>query len=105
MGVAEQASMALITSIIALLTMIPLGVQEATCGVIGNCIGANKVNLARRFFSLILKINSFVVFTISVILIVARDQIIGFFTKDAAVMAIVHQVLALLSIVFIFEGT
>ena len=56
-GVPEQAAQVMITSISHILFMVPLGVQEATCGIIGNCVGGNNVPLAVRFFHLIAKIN------------------------------------------------
>ena len=105
MGVAEQASMAIITSIGAAISMIPLGVQEATCGVIGNCIGANRVGLARRFYNLIFRMNALVIITISTVLILTRDAVIDFFTKDEEVKAIVSQVLILLALAYCFQGT
>lgn len=85
--------------------MAPLGLQEATCSLIGNCIGANNVKLARRFFLLTFKINTLVVLTISLTILFARHSIIRLYTEDARVHEIVAPVLILLSLNFFFDGT
>ena len=53
LGVTELACQIIIMNMAATLFMVPLGIQEATCGIIGNCIGANNVPLAKRFFNMI----------------------------------------------------
>ena len=73
LGVVELASQTINFNMIALLFMIPLGIQEATCAIIGNCIGANNVPLAKRFFSMINKIITIAVLVISVVTFVARE--------------------------------
>ena len=62
--------------------MTPLGIQEASCGIIGNCIGANNVDLASRFFYLITKVNFFIVLILSLTVLFGRYQIVAFFTED-----------------------
>lgn len=51
-SIEAQAVQTIVTSGCAILFEIPLGYQEATCAIIGNCIGANNVPLARRFMRL-----------------------------------------------------
>ena len=80
LGVAEQGSQALCSIIGAVLFMAPVGVQEATCAIIGNCVGANNVPLAKHFFWLILKINSVLVLLISSLVFFGRYTLIKFFT-------------------------
>ena len=53
MGVQDLAAITIFDEITAMLFMFPLGFQEATCSIIGNCIGANNVPLARNFFKFI----------------------------------------------------
>ena len=72
MGVPQQASQTMVASINYLLIMAPMGVQEASTGLIGNCIGADNVQLAKRFFSLIGKINTIMVAILSLTTVVAR---------------------------------
>ena len=82
LGVPEQASQVLVASLNSILFMAPLGVQEATTALVGNCIGANNVPLAKRFFSLIYKINTLMCITLSTITFFARWQIVAFFTAE-----------------------
>ena len=104
MGVVEQASFTMLTTIGAILFMAPLGIQEATCAIIGNCIGANNVPLAKRFFRLICKVNLAVVISLSLLVATARHQIVAFYTNDEAVRQIVSQVLIVLAVNFTSDG-
>ena len=51
-SIEAQAVQTLVTSGCAILFEIPLGYQEATCAIIGNCIGANNVPLAKKYMRL-----------------------------------------------------
>ena len=48
MGVNEQAAVVISLSINTLVFMIPMGMQEAFCALIGNEIGANNPKLAKK---------------------------------------------------------
>ena len=74
--------MTLVSSLGGTLITIPLGIQEATSGIIGNCIGSNNVPLAKRFFSLITKVNSVLLVVICTLLFSFRSQIVYFYTAD-----------------------
>ena len=82
----------------------PFGIQEATCAVIGNCIGANNVSLAKRFFKLALLVNLIVSLALSLITLFLREQISKIFTDDIEVREMVSYVLILLSFNFLFDG-
>ena len=73
LGVVELASIATVYSYSTLLFMIALGIQEGTCTLIGNCIGANNVPLAKRFYYLIAKITTAVVLLLSLITLFFRE--------------------------------
>ena len=88
----------------ATLFMVPLGIQEATCGIIGNCIGANNVPLAKRFFNMI-NVFTFICIAIMCITVgLARHQIAAIFTEDEEVRRVTTNVLILLASFFIFDG-
>ena len=53
--------------------MISLGIQEATCGIIGNCIGAHNVPLAKRFFSVITKFTMATIMVLSLFILLGRE--------------------------------
>ena len=82
LGVVEQAAMTIITSVQFFLLQISMGMQEAMSGIIGNCVGANKVVLAKRFFDLILKVSIFKLLLIGIIIVMLRAQITSLFTND-----------------------
>ena len=104
LGVTSLASMTVINSVGATLFMVPLGIQEATCGIIGNCIGANNVPLAKRFFSVITRFTMATILILSITTFFAREQIIAFYTEDAEVQAICVRVFALMACMFAFDG-
>ena len=52
--------------------MVPISMAQASSALIGNCIGANNVELAKRFYSLILKVAIPLVVTMAMIPIFAR---------------------------------
>ena len=93
LGVAELAAATIMHSMYTTLIMIPLGVQEATSALIGNCIGANNVTLAKRFN----RMNSLfaVVVVVSMALFVgfARNEIPTWFTTDEEVIQIATMAL------------
>ena len=85
LGVVPLASYTICVSVATSLMMITLGVQEATCGIIGNCIGAHNVPLAKRFFSVITKFTMATILIMSTIIFFARQQIVAFYTADEEV--------------------
>ena len=88
----------------AMLFMVPLGIQEATCGVIGNCIGADNVPLAKRFFSIITKFTISIVTAMGLMTYFARNKIAAFYTEEESVQALCSQVLIITSCLFLFDG-
>ena len=57
-GIIEQAVNVITFNVISQLFMIPLGMQEASCALIGNEIGANNPKLAKKYFKVISTIAS-----------------------------------------------
>ena len=82
LGVVELASQTISINVLATLYMVVTGIQEATCSLIGNSIGANNVPLAKRFFKLIMTYTTFFVAIASLILFLFRKQIGSIFTDD-----------------------
>ena len=88
LGVTELASQTLCINVTAMLFMVPLGIQEATCGLVGNCIGANNVPLAKRFFRIITKFTITIVTAMCLMTYFARYQIVAFYTEEESVQAL-----------------
>ena len=82
LGVLPLASQTIFVQVCSTLFQIPVGIQEATCGIIGNCIGANNVPLAKRFFKLITTFSVVIIILMSIIVICTHTQIIEIFTDD-----------------------
>ena len=56
-GVREQATYIIVLTVESTIFEVPLATGEASCALIGNCIGANIVQLAKRFFQMTWIIN------------------------------------------------
>ena len=55
LGLAEQVAQVVVFQVGTVMVMVAWGISEVTAGIIGNCIGAQNVQLAKRFISLIAK--------------------------------------------------
>ena len=105
LGVLELASQTIYIQVIATMFMVPLGINEATTGIIGNCIGAGNVPLAKRFFKLITCVTESLILTLSAISLLFRKQITGCFTDDPELAEMTQTVLIVCACVFLFDGT
>ena len=73
LGVKEQATQVILFNICAQVFMVPQGMQEAACAIIGNEIGANNVRLARRYYRVISTIAAVVTIAIALVLYIFRE--------------------------------
>ena len=62
--------------------MIPLGIVDASTGIVGNCIGSGNVPLAKRFFEFSTKVNTMVVALCCLVLATCRTQIASVYTDN-----------------------
>ena len=85
LGVVEQAANVISFNVIAQLFMVPLGMQEASCALIGNEIGANNPQLARKYFRVISTIALLCQVAICLFLGLGRKFIASIFTDEARV--------------------
>ena len=49
-SVTDQAVNTILLNLIAIMFMVPMGIQSAACAIIGEQIGANRVSEARAYF-------------------------------------------------------
>ena len=84
--------------------MVPLGILQATCAVVGNSIGANRVDLAWSFFWLILQMSIAVYSVISVTLIYVRMPLVDLLTQDEEVRSITSPVFLFITFSFFCDG-
>ena len=97
--------MALYVTISDFFWQLPVGIQETTCTLVGNCIGANNVAPAKRFFNMTFKFYFLMAICVSLTTFVARHQIVAVFTEDEQVRAIVSQAMIIFSVNFIFDSS
>ena len=88
----------------ATLFMVPLGLQEATCAIIGNCIGSNNVPLAKRYFKMINYLTLAVIATICLATGMGNELIASAFTDDEEVYRITSNVILFMACYFSFDG-
>lgn len=89
---------------ISFLFMFPLGMQEATCALIGNAIGANNVPLAKRIFKLTLNITLSVNCLIVATLILLRHQVSRIFSTDEDLIEMILPLVIITACNFYADG-
>ena len=85
LGVTELACNTVVFSIAAFFYMVTLGISEAACAIIGNCIGAGNVPLAKRFFTIITKVEIVAILVVASIIFFLRTQISASYTSEPEV--------------------
>ena len=84
--------------------MVPLGMQEASCAIIGNEIGANNVALAKKYYKIVSTLAGVTLLVISLGCFFGRVGITTLFTNEPAVHALTVQVMPILSLQYLFDG-
>lgn len=84
--------------------MVPLGMQEASCAIIGNEIGANNVYLAKKYYKIVSTIAGATLLVISLAVFFGRQAVSDLFTGEPAVNALTVTVMPILSLQFLFDG-
>ena len=104
LGVEEQAAQTVIYIVFTTLSMVSVGFSESTGAIIGNCMGANNVPLAKRFFSLTTKASFSTFVILSTLLVSFRGQVVRFYTMDEQLHDLIMPVLALVALSIQFYG-
>ena len=99
-----MASMTAILSFRLTLFMFAVSVGESASTLIGNCIGANNVPLAKRFYSMTGAFTIGFTVTLSLISFYANEQLASLITNEKEVKDTVKEMLILVSIVFVFDA-
>ena len=103
-GVVDQATFTIIANICVQIFMVPVGLREAACVVVGNSIGENNSMLGWRYYKLITAITLFYCTVFSIILIVLREQIAAIYTNEQSVLALLEKTLPLVGMKYIMDG-
>ena len=83
---------------------IPLSYQEATAAIIGNCIGANNVPLAIRFYKLSSWITAITVVLLQLVILFGRNAIATYFLASKEAQQMAESVLVVIGVMFFFDG-
>ena len=81
----NQAVNTILVTLIAIMFMIPVGIQSAACALVGEQIGANQVVNARAYFKLMSFFVLGIILVVQAIFYFAKGPIVKLFTNDAAV--------------------
>ena len=104
LGITEQAANVILFNVVAVFYMIPLGMQEASCALIGNEIGANNPKLAKKYYKVISTITFLCLIVICLLMGFGRKIIASVFTDDIKVQNMTASVLIVLSVTILFDG-
>ena len=103
-GVNEQAANVVAFNVLAQVFMIPLGMQEASCAIIGIEIGANNVPLAKRYASVISTIAFCTIIGIALLLYYFSVSIAALFSEDPDVFNLTIKAIQILAILHLADG-
>ena len=94
----------MVTSGVAIFCEVPIGLSEATASLIGNSIGANNVNLGKKFLKITAIFSLGAVTCITLCLGLGRHQIAAVFGLTGEVADLASQLLIIVAIGFFFDG-
>ena len=100
-SVTDQACNTILLMIIAIMFMVPMGIQSAACAIIGEQIGANRVPLAKEYFRLMSIMTLIMLLIIQVIFYFLKEPIVRVFTEDPAVAELADSCVFIILLAFI----
>ena len=103
-SVEAQAVQTTVTSVYALIYTIPASYQEATAAIIGNCIGANNVPLAERFYILSSLITAISVVFLQFVIFFGRNAIATYYLVSDEAQQTAELIFFLIALTFFFDG-
>lgn len=100
-SVTDQAVNTILLMLIAIMFMVPMGIQSAACAIIGEQIGANRVPLAKEYFRLMAVITIMMLFLVQTLVYFGRKPIVRVFTEDPAVAELADSCVFVIILAFI----
>ena len=97
LGVVEQASCILIMQICALSYQVAIGLEQASCTLIGRQIGKGDVPKAKQFYKTFQRITAAMVATTSLLVYFFKEKIVSLFTGDQSVQSTAASVIWIIS--------
>ena len=103
-GTTEQAAYIITVACSSVFFEVPLGTAEASCALIGNCIGAGNVPLARRFYKLTAIVAMCEAITLAILTFFGRRAIAEFYSTNLAVQEMAAKLLMINSFTFFCDA-
>ena len=100
-SVTDQAVNTILLMIIAIMFMVPMGIQSAACAIIGEQIGANRVSVAKAYFKVMSWATLFLLFIIQITFYTFKHQIVAVFTTDPAVDELANKCFFIIMLAFL----
>ena len=100
-SVQDQAVNTILLQMIAVMFMVPQGIQSAACAIIGEQIGANRVPLAKSYFQIMSLSVISLLFMVQALVYFSKDAIVRVFTEDAAVRELADSCIFIIIIAFV----
>ena len=107
-SVTDQAVNTILFQFIAVMFMVPNGLQSACAAIIGEQIGANNVSLAKRYFRMMSICTIVFMLILQAMVYVFRSELVRVFTNDEAVYELAKQYVYIIVLVFtadMIQGT
>ena len=99
-SVNDQAVNTILLQLIAIMFMVPMGIQSAACAIIGEQIGANRVPLAQEYFKVMCNIVLLLLLLVQTLVFFGRESIVSVFTKDDEVAELANNCVYIIVIAF-----
>lgn len=103
-SVKDLAAQVAIINVIGFVYMIPLGVQFAASGLVGNAIGAKNPRQAKKYAACCVILAVSLVSTIVIVFNISPEMVGSIFTKDQEVIDIVTDTIPMLSVYLVFDA-
>ena len=100
-SVTDQAVNTILLMLIAIMFMVPMGIQSAACAIIGEQIGANRVPLAKEYFRLMSIWTLIMLILVQALFYFCRVPIVRVFTEDPAVAELADSCVFIIILAFI----
>ena len=103
-SVKDQATYIILISLSNQMFEIATGLGQAACVVVGNSIGSNDVTLAKKYFRLTTSITLCIILTVSAIVLLNDNLIVGLFTKEAEIYELTVSVIPIVALKYVWDG-
>ena len=80
--------------------MVPMGIQSAACAIIGEQIGANRVQLAYDYFKVMCGIVLILLLLVQSLCFFGRESIVNVFTTDSEVAELANSCVYIIVLAF-----